>query len=163
MLVTAIGDPVAPPLAQAALQAVDPRFFLKWVKGVMQYWAICERWRDNDPRWERIQAGELSPENAWDVIGYLPLGCSAEEVEGYVLREFTRVTDPKKQAEAMVDAIEKENNANKAKIIEAFTDEQGEKAIRTTKHDLMVQQGYETANAQIVVPANIGNAKGKRK
>lgn len=159
MLVTALNDPVAPPIAQAALRAVDPRFFLRWVNGVMSYWAICERWRDADPRRERIKQGELSPDHDWDVIGFLPLGCSAEEVEGYILREFERVTDPKKQAAEQVDAIEKANDANKAKIVEAFENEQAERT--TTKHELFMQAGLETANAQIIVPATIG--KGKKK
>ena len=162
MLITALNDPVASPLAQAALQAVDPRFHLRWINGVMRYWAICEYWRENDARRERIKLGELSPDKAWDVIAYLPLGCSADEVEGYILREFVRVTDPKQQASDMVDAIEKTNNAVKAKHAEAFADEQEEKGKRTTKHELFVQAGLETANAQIVVPATIGT-KGKKK
>lgn len=127
----------------------------------MRYWAICERWRENDPRRERIKTGELSPADDWDVIGFLPLGCSAEEVEGYVLREFTRVTDPKKQAAEQVDAIEKINKAHQNKLVDDFANEQAER--KTTKHELFVQAGLETANAQIVVPANIGNGKGKRK
>jgi hypothetical protein len=161
MLVTALNDPVAPPLAQAALRAVDPRFHLRWVSGVMRYWAICEHWRDNDPRRERIKQGEITPDAAWDVIAFLPLGCSAEEVEGYVLREFERVSDPKKQAAEQVDAIEKANNANKAKIVDAFTEEQGEKGLRTTKHDLLMQAGLETANAQIIVPKTFTGGKKK--
>lgn len=163
MLITALNDPIAPPIAQAALASVDPRFHLRWVSGVMRYWAICEHWRENDPRRERIKTGELTPDSAWDVIAFLPLGCSAEEVEGYILREFTRVTDPKKQAAEQVDAVEKANKANQAKIVDAFMDEQGEKGLKTTKHELLVQAGLETANAQVVVPANIGNGKGKRK
>lgn len=160
MIISALDDPIAPPLAQAALHAVDPRFFLKWITGVLRYWAICERWRENDPRRERIRTGELPPDKDWDAIGYLPLGCSVEEVEGYVLREFVRVTDPKKQANDMVEQIKKENEDQQAKLKEAFTNEQGERGAKTTKHELLVQAGLETANAQIVVPAQIG--KGKR-
>lgn len=160
MIISALDDPVPPPLAQAALKAVDPRFFLRWVNGVLKYWAICERWRDNDPRRERIRTGELPSNADWDVIAYLPLGCSAEEVEGYILREFVRVTDPKKQANEMVEQVKKENEDQQSKLKEAFVNEQGERGAKTTKHELLVQAGLETANAQIVVPAQIG--KGKR-
>ena len=160
MIISALDDPIAPPLAQAALKAVDPRFFLRWVNGVLKYWAICETWRDNDPRRERIRKGELASNADWDVIAYLPLGCSAEEVEGYILREFVRVTDPKKQANDMVEQVKKENEDQQSKLKEAFVNEQGERGAKTTKHELLVQAGLETANAQIVVPAQIG--KGKR-
>jgi hypothetical protein len=51
-------------------------------------WAITERWRENDPRWERVREGELQPEFAFDICGYLPITCSVDEALPYIEREL---------------------------------------------------------------------------
>ena len=136
MLITPLGEPIAPIRAQEALRAVSPRLFLKWVSGVMEYWAICERWMERDPRREMIQRGELAQDADFDVKHFLPMGCSPEEVEGFVLRNFVRVDDARKMAEEAVDATERANAAHKAKMVENFEQEQIDKTVRTTKHEL---------------------------
>lgn len=151
----------APEYALKRLAAIDSRLSMIWVDGIMQYWAITEKWLPSDPRWEGIKKGEVPPDKCYDIKAGLPKNCSPYEVEGYIASRFERVTDPAKQAQEAVDSVAQANAKAQAAIKEAFVDEQGEKGLRTTKHDLEVEAGLATANAQIIVPANIG--KGKRK
>jgi hypothetical protein len=163
MLITPLGDPIAPVRAQEHLRAVDPRLFLLWVKGVMNYWAICERWIERDVRREFIQNGSIAADRDFDVKCFLPRECSAEEVEGFVLRNFVRVTDAAKQGAEAVDTVNEYNAKHRENLIEAVIDEQGEKGKRSTKHDFEVQAGLATANAQVTVATNLTGGKGKRK
>ena len=148
-----------PAEALKRLAAIDPRLSMRWVDGVLSYWAITEKWKENDPRREMIQKGELAPTSDFDVKAFLPQSCSPYEIEGYIALRFERVTDTAKQAEEAVQSVERANNARKEAVREEFMAEQDEKAVRTTKHELEVQMGVATANAQITVPADIGKKK----
>jgi hypothetical protein len=150
-----------PEEALKRLAAIDPRLSLRWVDGAIAYWAITERWVSDDPRRERIKLGELPSNADWDVKAFLPPNCSPYEIEGYIAQRWERVTDPKKQADEAVENVKKENIKQQDALREAFADEQGEKGKRTTKHDIEVQAGMATANAQIIVPAQIGKEKRK--
>jgi hypothetical protein len=155
------GAKQAPVEAVQRLAAIDPRLSMRWVDGVLSYWAITEQWLPNDPRREQIKKGELRADADFDIKGFLPTDCSPAEVEGYIANNWVRVTDARKQAEDIVEGVKAENLKRQAEIHEAFADEQAEKGAKTTKHELEVQAGLATANAQIVVPAAVG--KGKRK
>jgi hypothetical protein len=51
-------------------------------------WAICMAWQPEDHRFEMVQRGELSPDATYDILGYLPLDCPAEQAPGYLERSF---------------------------------------------------------------------------
>jgi hypothetical protein len=51
-------------------------------------WAITEAWKETDPRRERIQQGDMQPEMAFDICGYLPITCSLDEALPYIEREL---------------------------------------------------------------------------
>lgn len=55
-------------------------------------WAITEGWKDDDPRRERIKTGEMQPQFAFDICGYLPITCSLDEAPAYINRELTSWT-----------------------------------------------------------------------
>lgn len=156
------GIPVAPDHIQAILAEINPRLTLRFIDGAVSYWTICERWQDNDPRRERIRNGEIDPKGDFDVRAFLPRGCSPEEVEGYIARNFVRVTDPEKQAQEAIEQTTRQNKAVQDKLKDDFLQVQDDKAARTTSHELSVQLGRDTANAQIIVPANVGTGKQRR-
>jgi len=161
MLVTPQGAPIPSERSLKILREINPRLSLRWVDGAVSYWAITERWRDDDPRRERIKQNEIPADMDWDIKNFLPRSCSPEEVEGFILRFYVRVEDPEKQAREAIDQTARENKAARDKAMNGFLQEQEDQTIRTTKHQLEVQMGEATANAQIVVPATIG--KGKKK
>lgn len=76
----------------------------------------------------------------------LPGDCSAEQAIGFVERNFVPVKDAAKDAAEHVAKVQKHNVDAKAKHVENFLIEQEDKHVRTTKHDLAVQLGRETAH-----------------
>lgn len=152
-----------PEAAVRALAAIDPRLSIRWVDGALSYWAITQRWLDNDPRRERIKKSELPHDMDFDIVKFVPEDCSPYEMEGLIARTFVRVNDPKKQATEAAESVEKANKDHQTKLQEAFVDEQGERGAKTTKHELEVQAGLATANAQVTVPVTVTGGKGKRK
>lgn len=155
MLLNLRGEPIAPASANAFLATVDPLFFLKWVTGARQYWAIMRRWEARDPRRERIQRGELEADKDFDIFHFLPDDCPAEEVEGYVQRFFLRSGNKAQEAEQAVEATQKQNAAVKAKHLEAIKNDVFEETIRRDKHDNLVAAGVEAAHPMVTVAKDI--------
>lgn len=89
------GRPQPPGELLAKLKQYDSRIGLFYTSAS---WAITEMWRDDDPRRLRIQAGELQPEYAFDIAGYLPITCSVDEALPYIERELQSVSAEQFQA-----------------------------------------------------------------
>lgn len=83
------GRPLPPQDLLERIQRFDPRIGLFYTNAA---WAITEAWKDDDPRRERIQQGEMQPEFAFDVCGYLPVTCSLDEALPYIERELRNVS-----------------------------------------------------------------------
>lgn len=79
------GRPQPPSDLLAKLKQYDDRIGLLYTNCS---WAITERWRDTDPRWERVQQGEMQAEFAFDICGSLPITCSLDEALPYIEREL---------------------------------------------------------------------------
>lgn len=47
-------------------------------------WKLTWEWPATDTRWSRVLSQEIPAESAYDVIGYLPMGCTAEDAPAYV-------------------------------------------------------------------------------
>jgi hypothetical protein len=47
-------------------------------------WAFTWEWPSTDARWARVQSNEIPRDAAYDIIGYLPIGCSLDEAGSYV-------------------------------------------------------------------------------
>lgn len=165
MLITPYGEPVPPQEAVQKLKQIDPRLSLKWVPSAAgAYWGIIETYGEHDPRWSRVNSGELPRELAFDLRAMLPPDCSAEEAVGFVERYFRPVGDARKEAAAKVEKIVRTNAEVKEKHIEKFIEEQEHKTARTTKHEYEVQLGLATAHPMV---AGVGEGtkpkKGRRK
>lgn len=79
------GRPQPPLELIAKLQQYDPRVGLFYTNAA---WAITEAWKEDDPRRARIQQGDMQPEMAFDICGYLPITCSLDEALPYIEREL---------------------------------------------------------------------------
>jgi hypothetical protein len=161
MLITPYGEPVPPQEAVKKLKQIDSRLSLKWVPSAAgAYWGIIETYAEHDPRWTRVNSGELPRELAFDLRAMLPPDCSAEEAVGFVERYFRPVGDARKEAAAKVQKIVKTNAEVKEKHIERFMIEQEEKTARTSKHEYEVQLGLEKAHPMVY---GVGEGKKRRK
>lgn len=79
------GTPFPPPELVAKIQARSPGTSLRYRNAA---WDIIQTWRENDPRWSRVQSQEISAEYAFDFCGSLPLTCGLDEAPGYIEREL---------------------------------------------------------------------------
>lgn len=87
------GRPEAPSDLQRRLGQVHPRLFLRHVEMADAVWAVCMRWDEHDPRFGEVQSQVLDPERSFDIVGYLPRGCDAQEAPAYlerVLRQYPK-------------------------------------------------------------------------
>lgn len=147
MLITPRGEPVPPQEAVRRLQEIDERLSVKWVpSAVGAYWAIVETWPRGDARWERVQSGEITEAQAFDLRAMLPPDCSAEEAVGFVERYFRPVGNAAEDAAKHIEGIAKHNKATKEKHVERFMLEQEFKTARTSKHEYEVDLGIATAH-----------------
>ena len=71
-----------------------------------------------------MQAGETNPASAYDIIGYLPMLCSADEAPAYLERTFRQY--PKDEVRRMADYVQQYNDtqpvaqAAEAALVEAL-------------------------------------------
>lgn len=147
MLITPRGEPVPPQEAVRRLQQIDERLSVKWVPSAAgAYWAIIETWPRGDERWSRVQSGEITEAQAFDLRAMLPPDCSAEEAVGFVERFFRPVGNAAEDAAEHIKKIDRHNKATKAKHLENFLVEQEFKTARTSKHEYEVDLGVAAAH-----------------
>ncbi len=89
MILDVRGVPIPPPEIVRRLQQVNPRLGLTWSEGWGgRTWALTMAWAENDPRRARIQAGTLSPDEAYDLLAFLPADCNVDQAYGYLVNAF---------------------------------------------------------------------------
>lgn len=103
VILNALGTPEPSAEVSRRLRAIDDRMFLRFIPHLPEHWAVCRGWDERDERWSQIQAGEVAPDRAHDIIGYLPMGCSQAEAPSYlerVLRSY-----PKEEVSRLADRV----------------------------------------------------------
>lgn len=142
--------PVPSSEIQSRLRQIDPSLFLKWVEGapslgVQPHWGVCQKWEPNDPRYAHIRAGDVAPDDDYDLVANLPDDCSADEAYGWIvngLRRFTSKEDlqrllnraseyNKNRQNAIFDAVHEEaNNRIEVQGHRLFENSTGMRAIK---------------------------------
>jgi hypothetical protein len=118
VLLNSAGQPEPPTHVVARLRAIHAGLRLRFLDHTGEHWAICMDWPPEDRRWEWVQTGETNPTSAYDIIGYLPVQCSADEAPAYLERTFRQY--PKDEVRNMADHVADYNaTAPVAEAIEA--------------------------------------------
>ena len=107
VLLNSAGQPEPPTHVVARLRALHAGLHLRVLEHTGEHWAICMEWTPEDRRREWVQAGETNPASAYDIIGYLPMLCSADEAPAYLERTFRQY--PKDEVRRMADYVEQYN------------------------------------------------------
>ena len=107
VLLNAAGQPEPPTHVVARLRALHAGLHLKYLAYTSQHWAVCMAWEGDDRRWERVQQGEIGPQSAHDIIGYLPLDCPVDEAPAYLERMLRQY--PKEEVRNMADYVQQYN------------------------------------------------------
>lgn len=118
VLLNHLGRPEPSPEVSRRLQAIHAGLHLKFIEDTQgEFWAVCMDWQPEDRRWSTVQSGELAPHRAFDIIGYLPMLCGADEAPAYLERMFR--TFPREDIQRMSDAMENWHTGNIQQALDA--------------------------------------------
>src|SRR4051812_36082371 len=105
------GVPQASPMVTERLRQIDPALHLKAYKlgdnGIQ--WAVLCDWPETDKRRTRIQVGELPASAAFDIVAWVPLAVSPDEIPAYVEKGLTGFSGSLDHVHAMLHRIHREN------------------------------------------------------
>jgi hypothetical protein len=107
VLLNSTGKPEPPTHVVKRLRALHAGLHLRFMEHSGEHWAVCMDWGAEDRRWEWVQRGETSPGAAYDIIGYLPMLCTADEAPPYLERMFRQY--PKDEVRNIADHVERYN------------------------------------------------------
>lgn len=131
----ASGMPEPSPEVVRRLAALDERLSLVWgpFRGAFE---VRMRWRADDERWQGVQSGVWSPDKAYDIIGTLPKGCTADDAPPY-LEQMLRFW-PAENLTRVIDNLAAWNTHGVAQqqvgeAVEAAMDEIGAAARKATR------------------------------
>lgn len=141
MILSADATPIPPSGVVERLQEIDSNLGLKYVNGVLgESWALTWRWPMGDKRWQRVQTGEIKPENACDVYAYLPIECSPSEAAGWAERNLRRFAGTSHEIDRMLDQLDKHNAGVKQAHLDKIR-ELGHELFTTNAATLFHEEG----------------------
>lgn len=127
ILVGADQTPQPPAELVRRLSALEPLLFVKYHAAA---WRVFRKWDAADPRWARVQAGEVNPECAHDLLFALPAWLGVDEMAPYLERELRSHDKPAVQR--LADEMNTWNASGKA-ADEAVEQSVGEVVETTVK------------------------------
>lgn len=107
ILVNPAGIPEPSPEIQRRLREVHGGLKLRLIDTGVPTWSVCMEWQRDDRRWEWVQTESYDAKMAYDIIGYLPLGCSPDEAPSY-LEKMMR-TFPREDIQRLSDSVSNYN------------------------------------------------------
>ena len=107
VLLNSTGQPEPPTHVVKRLRALHAGLHLRFMEHTGEHWAVCMTWTPEDRRWEWVQRGETDPASTYDIIGYLPMLCSADEAPAYLERTLRQ--HPKDEVRRMADFVQQFN------------------------------------------------------
>lgn len=116
LLVNSAGVPEPSSDIQRRLKQVHHGLSLRYTPAAQQCWLITMDWERNDPRWEMVKRQEMDPKDTWDVIGYLPVGCSPDEAPSYLEKSLRSY--PKEEVKRLGERIHHYNDGLRTTHIE---------------------------------------------
>ncbi len=107
ILVNPAGIPEPSPEIQRRLREVHGGLKLRLMDMDPPTWSVCMEWQPDDRRWEWVQTESYDPKMAYDIIGYLPLGCSPDEAPSYLSKMIR--TFPREDIQRLSDSVSNYN------------------------------------------------------
>lgn len=65
------------------------------------------QWQPDDRRWEWVQNESYDANMAYDIIGYLPLGCSIDDAPAYLMKMVRAF--PREDIQRLADSVSQYN------------------------------------------------------
>lgn len=152
LLFTLEGSVAAPAEAVKELAAASPRLSMLLIATMgAPYWAVFERWREDDPRRARVRAGELLEEDARDMLRTFTSGVKADEVIAWVRANYgeRRVANPDSEATKIVQQAMVNNKKARKAQVESFVEESEQRHKDDTSHQRRLVAGDGTAHPMV--------------
>lgn len=139
MLVDGRGRPLPPAEITRRLQQIDPALHLRFVQdGDSGWWALAETWRQGDERYKLVQNGAMHPDDNWDMLGFLPKDCGADQAYGYLVNTLQSRAHTKDTAKKLLDRVHLYNKANESSVMEEM------EAVAIEEADRQLGKKYTT-------------------
>jgi len=159
MFVRPGGQIIPPDHVVRRLQEKSPRLGLRWMAGAhIPYWGVTQRWAPDDPRWARVQSGQMAESEAFDIAHIFKLDVTGDDMAAYIEQRWSETAHRKEGGEAAKEAIQtvmdaqKSTHATKEKNVARATQNSLERHERESRHALRVRAGAEKAHPMIEVP-----------
>ncbi len=153
------GQPQPPAHILAECKKRDPHIGLRFANGLSgRGWAITWEWPAGDPRWARVRSGDVDPDGAYDIVGYLPFGCSVEDAPGYIDRSLRQY--PVEEIRRIADRTTEYNKTEvpKQQVAEMVGD-----VVADARADLNAPKGLVTSVPSGTVQSKIMSKKPGKK
>lgn len=145
------GLPLPPSEIVERCKRIHPSLGLRFASGLAgSGWAITWDWPEHDRRRAWILDGRTDPLMAYDIVGYLPMGCTVDQAPGYIERSLKQY--PREEVSRLSARMSHWNNVT-------VPAEQVKAAIEGTMDDVARAQ-RAPVNQVISVPS--GAVKSKR-
>jgi hypothetical protein len=146
------GLPVPPSEIVERCKRIHPALGLKFASGLGgSGWAITWDWTEHDKRRATILTGVTDPKMAYDMVGYLPFGCSVDEAPGYIERSLKQY--PREEVSKLCDRI---HHYNRVEAPQAQVNAATVEAVDQTMRDARAPQGQ-------IISVPSGKVKSRRK
>ena len=149
MIYTEYSRPAPPSEIVKRLKQVDDRLDLMYLSfphrdginmNLTQYWAIIQRWRENDKRRQMIQRGLMREDADFDVLAKLPLDCSPEDAFNYFEKGLKGQFKGNPDVRYFLDNLHKFNKKQQEENLKPVT-EHAEEMIEANVTTLFKEQG----------------------
>jgi hypothetical protein len=152
--ITPRGDPIPPSEVVTALAKISPRLKIEWINGAWGQSAfyLKEGWREGDPRWQRVQTGEMSEAQAFDVLTSFPREIRTDDMVAWVARRYgdrAISRDPRAEADRLVEQAKKLYAQADEKNIDKVVEDGTRKVLDENDHLRLVRAGAERAHPMV--------------
>lgn len=149
------GAPLVPSELQRAVEAAGEKngltLTVEWLDGAWgtSCFVVKQRWPQGDPKWQRVQCGELDERNAFDVITRFPREMRTGDMVGYIRDKFGYVRDPRAEAAKLIAEAERiMRDAQESQVDKAV--EQGtQRILSESNHARLVRAGAERPHPMV--------------
>lgn len=130
------------------MQAIDPSLGVRFTplpSGAQ--WAVTQKWGPNDRRRVMIQLGQMDPDADYDIIAWIPVRLSLDDVPGWVAKQWKQVD--REDLRRFLDRLAQEDvDATKASSKEAVEEAMNVVEVMGSK----LFAGIVEPNAKVVMP-----------
>jgi len=145
MILDVAGTPTPPTEVVERLKRIDPHMGLRFIDYHIseengKWWALTWEWPSTDPRQQMIQEGTMAPNDAYDILGHIPLDCSVDNAAGYIESNLRRRRGSHDEVDRLLSRLSEYNRQAKKAITEPIL-ESAEEQVKANATTLFAKQG----------------------